>query len=93
MAVRLSALSTGRVLLPKNSIYLLLVLIYVRGFINPRAALFNAAPAGAFLAPSVSTLFEPIINIDPNFKTKNVFECLSTVKYFHKISLKHGTVL
>jgi hypothetical protein len=23
----------------------------------------------------------------------NIFECLSTVKYFHKISLKHGTVL
>jgi hypothetical protein len=46
-----------------------------------------------FLAPSVSTLFEPIININSNFKTKNIFEYLSTVKYFHKISFKHGTVL
>jgi hypothetical protein len=48
-------------------------------------------PRYTFLAPSVSTLFESIIN--SNFKTKNIFECLSTVKYFHKISLKHGTVL
>jgi hypothetical protein len=57
-----------------------------------RQALSNAAPAGA-LAPSVSTLFEPIININSNFKTKNIFECLITVKHVHKISLKHGTVL
>jgi hypothetical protein len=57
---------------------------------RPRAAW---GPRYAFLAPSVSTLFEPIININSNFKTKNVFECLSTVKYFHKMSLKHGTVL
>jgi hypothetical protein len=50
-------------------------------------------PRYTFLAPSVSTLFEPIININSNFKTKNISECLSTVKYFHKISLKHGTEL
>jgi hypothetical protein len=50
-------------------------------------------PRYTFLAPSVSTLFELIININSNFKTKSIFECLSTVKYFHKISLKHGTVL
>jgi hypothetical protein len=50
-------------------------------------------PRYTFLAPSVSTLFGPIININTNFKTKNILECLSTVKYFHKISLKHGTVL
>jgi hypothetical protein len=56
------------------------------------AALSNAARY-TFLAPSVSTLFEPIININSNFRTKNIFKCLSTVKYFHKISLKHGTVL
>jgi hypothetical protein len=50
-------------------------------------------PRYTFLAPFVSTLFEPIININSNFETKNILECLSTVKYFHKISLKHGTVL
>jgi hypothetical protein len=50
-------------------------------------------PRYTFLAPSISTLFESIININSNFKTKNIFECLSTVKYFHKIFLKHGTVL
>jgi hypothetical protein len=42
---------------------------------------------------ALSTLFEPIININSNFKTKNIFECLSNVKYFYKISLKHGTIL
>jgi hypothetical protein len=50
-------------------------------------------PRYTFLAPSVSTLFEAIININSNFKTKNILECLSTVKYFHKMFLKHGTVL
>jgi hypothetical protein len=44
-------------------------------------------PRYTFLAPSVSKA------INSNFKTKNILECLSTVKYFHKISLKHGTVL
>jgi hypothetical protein len=42
-------------------------------------------PRYTFLAPSVSTLFESIININSNFKTKNIFECLSTVKYFHNL--------
>jgi hypothetical protein len=42
-------------------------------------------PRYTFLAPSVSTLFEPIININSNFKTKNILECLSTVKHFHII--------
>jgi hypothetical protein len=66
---------------------------------HPRAALSNAAPASA-LAPAIyfsgalrKHIIEPIININSNFKTKNILECLSIVKYFHKISLKHGTVL
>jgi hypothetical protein len=42
-------------------------------------------PRYTFLAPSVSTLFEPIININSNFETKNILERLSTVKYFHII--------
>jgi hypothetical protein len=42
-------------------------------------------PRYTFLAPSVSTLSEPIINMNSNFKTKNILECLSTVKYFHII--------
>jgi hypothetical protein len=42
-------------------------------------------PRYTFLAPSVSTLSEPIININSNFKTQNILECLSTVKYFHII--------
>jgi hypothetical protein len=42
-------------------------------------------PQYTFLAPSLSTLFEPIININSNVKTKNIFECLRTVKYFHII--------
>jgi hypothetical protein len=42
-------------------------------------------PRYTFLAPSVSTLFEPIININSNSKTKNFLEYLSTVKYFHII--------
>jgi hypothetical protein len=37
------------------------------------AALSNAALRYTFLAPSVSTLLEPIININSNFKTKNMF--------------------
>jgi hypothetical protein len=36
-------------------------------------------PRYTFLAPSVSTLFEPIININSNVKTKNMFECLSNI--------------
>jgi hypothetical protein len=63
-----------------------------KGLVQPCS---KRRPRYTFLAPSVSTLFEPIIKINSNFKTKNIFECLSTVtrKYFHKISLKHGTVL
>jgi hypothetical protein len=38
MALRLSTLSTGRALLPRNIIFLLLILIFVRGSANPRAA-------------------------------------------------------
>jgi hypothetical protein len=65
----------------------------VRDSERSRSALFNAAPAIYFSGALRKRLFEPIININLNFKTKNIFERLSTVKYFHKISLKHGTVL
>jgi hypothetical protein len=36
MAVRLSVLRTGRALLPRNIIFMLLVLISVRGSVNSR---------------------------------------------------------
>jgi hypothetical protein len=36
MTVRLSALRTGRALLPRNIIFLLLVLIYVKGLSKPQ---------------------------------------------------------
>jgi hypothetical protein len=48
-------------------------------------------PRYTFLAPSVSTLFEPIININSNFKTKDILECLSTVKYFHIIIISSSS--
>jgi hypothetical protein len=56
---------------------------------SPSSEPYSAALSNA--APSISTLFEPIININSNFNTKNILECLSTVKYFHIIVISSSS--